>query len=180
MSNGEMEGKYPSDAESFKFPPEGNEEAEAAEEASTDQEPTDEDLNVYAEMTRDEWEAHVAEGKQRTADLIAEGKRRNKEIQKKRYERKIKALEAIVPTGDAAADAQAWFRATEVDPNRVLFGDEAQAYKDGDQAGMLEYLRGVLVNIADHPRDDDETVRLYYAKRLDVLRNIIEVAESES
>ena len=140
-----------------------------------DKEPTEEELEFYRDMTREEWEALVAKGKRDIADIDAERERAAKE-QREEWERKIKALESVEPTGDIIEDAKAFFKAVDTNPDE-LDSRYGGAFEKEDRMGIMKYFKDLERTAGMIPPSGRDYVVKYYIKFDQVVKKIISAAE---
>jgi predicted secreted protein len=137
-------------------------------------------------MTLEEFEAMVAKDHKELSDWDtetarleaadeAEQQKREQEM-RETYERRIKALEAIQPSGDPIVDAQAFFAAIEIDPNEINAEDK-KAYLHGDRKGILHYFKGVEKVAMRVPEAFSQSFKEFCKVFSRVARDIIDAAE---
>ena len=144
-----------------------------------DREPTEAELNFYRDMSGEEWKVKVAEGKQEIAGIQAESAAAVAAIKQEhgeKWERRIRALESIQPSGNPAEDAQAFLEAIGLDPSKL--GPYAQAYKEGKSSMTLRYFKEVDKRSGHElPPLLSEAAQRYFQVFDQVVKKIITAAE---
>jgi len=157
------------------FQPEGVPEELPSSPSGMDKEPIEEELESYRNMTREEWDARVVQGKQETADIMAEREEAAKE-QREEWERKIKALESVEPTGDIIEDAKALFKAADINSDE-LDSRYGGAFEKGDRTGIMKYFKDLERTAGMVPPSGRDYVVKHYIKFDEVVKKIISAAE---
>ena len=132
-------------------------------------------MEDYLYMNIEEWVARVVQGKQDTADIIEEREGAAEE-QREEWERKIKALESVEPTGDIIEDAKAFFKAVDTNPDE-LDSRYGGAFEKGDRMGIMKYFKDLERTAGMIPPSGRDYVVKYYIKFDEVVKKVISAAE---
>ena len=141
--------------------------------------PTAEQLQFYRDMTQEEWRATIADNERQINAAGTHGNQDREQIEqsaREKWERRIRALEAVQATGNPAQDARGFFEAIGLDPSTL--GPYAQAYKDGDSKMMLRYFKEVQSKAHDLPPTLSEGIRQYFRVFDQTVTRIVDAAES--
>jgi hypothetical protein len=184
MNRGDMPDGTPTEAKEFQVPPEQESKNEKIppSPSGTDRQPTEDELRFYRTMTREEWDERVLKGKEEIASIEAqrgEDRRQRQEEQRNRFERKIRALQSIQPTGDSVEDARAFFEAIDFDPNQ-LDSPYDEAYRKSDQNSMLRYFKNIGDQAGELPLSNRESISIYFRTLDRVVKSIIAAAEARA
>lgn len=146
--------------------------------SEVDREPTEEMLEPFRDMTKEEWETKRQEWKQEIAAWRTDEERK-KEERREKWERRTKALESIQPTGDIVEDAEAFFEAAEITDLGEFDSNYGGAFTNKDRKGMLQCFKDYERN----PRADflppaaEEMIVRYFRTFDQVVKKIISAAE---